>query len=177
MVRSICLRLRQGFSLLETMVVVAILAMVTVGAGIYWSWGAHGAKQQAYANALEALLLRGLDYAQTLEQPIAVCLVLSEGCAAEGMMYPRADQALAETAQEWHLLESLPVKDGVFIRSNFANERLIIQAGGKSVRQPGSLYVCAVQAPQAYVLVISRSGRITSKVIEGPEVVSACDGA
>lgn len=168
----------RGFTLLELIVTLAIVAAVVVGAGVYWSWGVSGAQERSYARSMEALVLRGIDHAATLEQPIAICFTLSDGCAAEGMLYPRVDQALAETAEEWHLLEALPRKDGLFLRSNFTEQRLIIQSGGRSVRQPGTIYICSADqsVTQAWVLVVARSGRVTSKVIAGQEFRQICSG-
>lgn len=171
-------RTNKGFTLFELVVTLAIVAIVVIGAGVYWSWGVPGAKERAYVRSMEALVLRGIRHATTLEQPIAICFSLSDGCAAEGMLYPRVDQALTETAQEWHLLESLPQKEGLFFRSNFTDQRLIIQAGGQSVRQPGTIYICSADenVKQAWVLVVARSGRLSSKTIEGDEFRRICSG-
>ena len=167
----------QGFTLYELIVVLAIVAILVVGGGIYWSWGVPGAKEEAFVRSTQSLIGRAMDYAKELERPIAVCFSLSEGCAAEGVLYPRVDQAFAETAEEWHLLESMPNKDGVFLRSNFSQGRLIIQAGGRGVRQPGTLYICSTDqdVEKAWSLVVARSGRITPRDVGPEEKQSICE--
>lgn len=166
----------KGFTLFEILVTLLIIALLIIGAGAYWGWGVQGVKEKSFVNAMEDLVLRAQGYAQSLESPVAICISLSDGCVAEGMLSPRADQTFAEVAQEWHLLEALPDKDGVFMRSNLNEQRLIFQAGGLGVRQPGTIYVCSMnlELPWAWALVIARSGRVTVKKIEGEEVSRVC---
>ena len=95
---------------------------------------------------------------------------------AEGVLALRDDQFFAERTQRWQLLEGLPLKDGIFIGTNFNEQRLIFQPGGQSVRQPGTIYICSMNRtlPYAWSLVVARSGRVTTKKIEGQDFDKMC---
>jgi len=167
---------RQGFSLFEMLTVMSIMIGVIVAAGVYWGWNMDSAREQAYVESLEALLLRAQDYAATFEQPVAVCFLLSDGCMAEGVLRTEQSQSITEESQNWRLLEALPVKPNVFLKTNFNDQRLIIQSGGRGVRQPGTLYICSnkAQSNNHWSLVIARSGRITQRHLDEQAAISIC---
>lgn len=168
--------LTRGFTLLESLLTLLVLAALIAIAGVYWSWGADGIKEQAYVRSIEDLLFRTKRSAEVLEQPVAICFALSEKCMAEGVLVPRDDQSTAESIQEWQLLEGLPLEGGIFIGTNFNGQQLIVQAGGQSVRQPGTIHICSLnrKLPYAWSLVVSRSGRVTTNKIEGQDLNNIC---
>ena len=168
--------LSRGFTLFESLVTLLVLATLIAMAGIFWSWGDGGAKEQAYVRAIEDLLSRTKHSAEVLEHSVAICFSLSESCMAEGVLIPRDVPSAAEGVQRWQLLEGLPLKGGIFIRTNFNEQQLIVQAGGQSVRQPGTIHICSMnrKLPYAWSIVVARSGRVTTKTIEGQDFANIC---
>lgn len=169
---------KKGFTLMEVLISLSIIGILIVVAGYIMGWNGSNYKEKAYAAALEKSILQGIEYAQTLEQPIAICFTLSDGCGAEGILTPMAQthQVHNESIQEWHLLEALPAKQNIILRTNFPDDRLLIQAGGQSVQRPGAVSVCAMDQELAYTwnIIVSRAGKVSIKKLEGEQSISAC---
>ena len=166
----------KGFTLLESLVTLIILGVLVMMAGTYWNWGVNGLKEKAYVNAIEGLLSRTKRTAETLEHSIAICFSLSDACVAEGVLYPRNENSESDESQSWQLLAGLPLKDGIFIRTNFKDQQLVVQSGGLSVQHPGTIYICSInkELPYAWSLVVARTGRVTTQKIMGKTFEHIC---
>ncbi|MEC8009220.1 MAG: prepilin-type N-terminal cleavage/methylation domain-containing protein [Pseudomonadota bacterium] len=167
---------KQGFTLLEMLITLGVVGALILVAGYFMGWSGSSYKEQAYVRALEDSISRSIHYAQKLEQPVAICFELSEGCGAEGILTPIDREEGGQILREWQLLEALPAKQHILLRTNFPDNRLLIQAGGQSVQRPGAVSICAMDQELAYTwsISISRAGKISVRKLDGEQSLSVC---